>query len=177
MKTLIQNTHVVSPDLDLPRANILILDGVIVAVAPNITATDCDNVINGEGLITAPGFIDIHCHGRSNCDFCDATDEAFNTIGHDKLTDGVTGFLATTLSVAREDLREICRCATRYQETNRDGALLLGVHLEGPWFNPKCAGAQNPAHLLLPCLDLVDELSKLAHIVKASFSPELEGGL
>ena len=53
----------------------------------------------------------------------------------------------------------------------------MGVHLEGPWFNPKCAGAQNPAHLLLPCLDLVDELSQLAHIVKASFSPELEGGL
>ena len=177
MKTLIQNTRVVSPDVDLPKADILIDNGVISDIAESIPAMNCDNVINGEGLITAPGFIDIHCHGRSNCDFCDATDEAFNTIGHDKLSDGVTGFLATTLSVAREDLREICRCATRYQNTNTNGALLLGVHLEGPWFNPKCAGAQNPAHLLLPCLDLVDELSQLAHIVKASFSPELEGGL
>jgi large subunit ribosomal protein L6 len=42
MKTLIQNTHVVSPDLDLPRANILILDGVIVAVE------GCDKEIVGQ---------------------------------------------------------------------------------------------------------------------------------
>ena len=107
MKTLIQNTRVVSPDVDLPKADILIENGIITDIAESIPVTNCDNVINGAGFITAPGFIDIHCHGRSNCDFCDATDEAFNTIGHDKLSDGVTGFLATTLSVAREDLREI----------------------------------------------------------------------
>ena len=41
-----------------------------------------DSVIEGQGLIAAPGFIDIHSHGRSNCDFCDGTAEAFARIRH-----------------------------------------------------------------------------------------------
>ena len=51
MKTLIQNTRVVSPDVDLPKADILIDNGIIADIAESIPATNCDNVINGAGLI------------------------------------------------------------------------------------------------------------------------------
>ncbi|MBQ7649625.1 MAG: N-acetylglucosamine-6-phosphate deacetylase, partial [Victivallales bacterium] len=176
MRTLIKNCHLVSPDLDLPEASIYIENGIIDAVT-NIAWEDADNVIDGRGLIAVPGFIDIHSHGRSNYDFCDKSDKAFATIGRDKLKDGVTGFLATSLTVSEDDLRTFCRHANKYKKNINDGATLLGIHLEGPFFNPKCAGAQNPAFLQQPRIGLVDELNAIFPVKKVSYSPELPGAL
>ena len=176
MKTLIRNCRIVSPGRDIPKGGILIQDGTIAAVGamPDVMA---DKVIDAAGRIAVPGFIDIHSHGRSNFDFCDGTAEAFATIGRGKLQDGVTGFLATSLSVSEDDLRNLCRQAEDYKKTVTDGSTLLGVHLEGPFFNPPCAGAQNPAYLQNPRIELVDELNAISPVKKVSFSPELPGGV
>ena len=175
MKTLIRNCRIVSPGVDIPRGDILIEGDRIVAVGGECPG-DADQTIAGEGLIAAPGFIDIHTHGRSGYDFCDASPEAFAAIGRGKLQDGVTGFLATSLSVSDQDLHAFCREAERYKHEVADGATLLGVHLEGPFFNPKCAGAQNPAFLKNPDIGLVDELNAVTPVKKVTFSPELSGG-
>ncbi len=175
MKTLIRNCRIVSPGVDIPKGNLLIEDDRIAAVG-RIPAGDADRIVAGEGLIAAPGFIDIHSHGRSGFDFCDAMPEAFAAIGRGKLRDGVTGFLATSLSVSDQDLRDFCRQAELYNREVADGATLLGVHLEGPFFNPKCAGAQNPAFLKAPDINLVDELNAVTPVKKVTFSPELPGG-
>jgi cytosine/adenosine deaminase-related metal-dependent hydrolase len=50
------------PDLgDLPRADVLIEDGTIAAVGPDLGAEDAD-VIEAAGSIVMPGFIDSHRH-------------------------------------------------------------------------------------------------------------------
>lgn len=176
MITLIQNCRIVSPGLDIPEGNIVLENGRIVS-AGNTPAPAADVVIDGNGKIAVPGFIDIHSHGRSNYDFCDGTEEAFAVIGRDKLQDGVTGFLATSLSVSEDNLRNLCRQAEAYKKNVPGGATLLGIHLEGPFFNPSCAGAQNPAFLQNPRIGLVDELNAISPVKKVSFSPELPGGL
>lgn len=175
MKTLIKNCRIVSPGSDIPRGDILLDGALIESVGKSAAPQEC-RVIDGEGLIAVPGFIDIHSHGRSNYDFCDGSDEAFFAIGRGKLQDGVTGFLATSLSVSTEDLRSLCFRAENYKKNCQDGAELLGVHLEGPFFNPSCAGAQNPAFLKNPDIALVDELNAISPVKKVSFSPELPGG-
>ena len=129
---------------------------------------------NETGLIALPGFVDIHTHGRSGFDFADATDEAFATMGHDRLSDGVTSFLATGLTLPEENLAELCRAAERYKAKG-EGANCLGVHLEGPFFNPECAGAQNPKYLKKPDLGMVERLNAISKVLKVSFSPELAG--
>ena len=175
MKTLIRNCRIVSPGTDIPAGNILLENDRITAVG--ITPKKkADMVIDGQNLIAVPGFIDIHSHGRSNYDFCDGTQEAFAAVGRGKLQDGVTGFLATSLSVSEDDLRNLCRQAEWYKKNVPDGASLLGIHLEGPFFNPSCAGAQNPAFLHHPRISLVDELNAISPVKKVSFSPELPGG-
>lgn len=177
MRTLIENVRIVSPGVDIPRGTIVIENGIITAIEKDLPSKNDDVVIRGDDLIAAPGFIDIHFHGRSNYDFCDCTEEAFSVIGKKKLEDGVTGFLATSLSVAEEDLERLCSLAEYYKENVVDGATLLGLHLEGPFFNPKCAGAQNPAFLKDPDISLVDRLNRITPIKKVSFSPELTGGV
>ena len=176
MKTRIDHCRIVTPGRDLAEGALLLEDDRIAAVGPEALGS-ADKVIDGSGLIAAPGFIDIHSHGRSNCDFCDGTPEAFARIGRDKLKDGVTGFLATSLSVAEEDLEKLCGEAEHYKRSVPDGATLLGVHLEGPFFTPSCAGAQNPAFLKLPDIRLVEKLNAVSPVKKVSFSPELPGGI
>lgn len=178
MKTLIKNCRIVSPGVDIPEGQIVIEDKRIVYAGVSLAdvPSDC-NIIDANGAIAAPGFIDIHSHGRSNFDFCDCTEEAFATIGRGKLEDGVTGFLATSLSVSYDDLRLLCQQAEQYKKNITDGATLLGVHLEGPFFNPPCAGAQNPAYLKNPEIGIIDELNAISPVLKVSYSPELPGAL
>lgn len=176
MTSCIKDCRIVSPGADIPRGNILIDDGMILSIRADLPPDFCGEIIDGGGLIAVPGFIDIHSHGRSGFDFCDGSAAAFSAIGRGKLEDGVTGFLATSLSVSADDLRQLCRQAAAYKENTPDGATLLGVHLEGPFFNPDCAGAQNPAFLKEPDIALVDELDAICPVKKVSFSPELPGG-
>ena len=175
MKTAVRNCRIVSPGIDIADGTLIWEDGRIVSAGKD-SAAGC-SIIDGRGLIAVPGFIDIHSHGRSNYDFCDGTQEAFAAIGRGKLEDGVTGFLATSLSVSEDDLRNLCRQAEWYKKNVPEGASLLGVHLEGPFFNPPCAGAQNPAFLKNPQIGLVDELNAISPVKKVSFSPELPGGV
>ena len=172
--TIIEGAHVVTPGKDLGVAPVRIVDGRIAAVGAGVRAAEGDRVFAVDGLTLLPGFVDIHSHGRSGHDFCDATDEAFSAIGRDKLKDGVTGFLATGLTRPEEELAELCSAAERYKRRG-EGATCLGVHLEGPFFNPEMAGAQNPAYLRLPDAGFVRRLNAVSPVKKVSLAPELDG--
>jgi len=174
MGLYVEGAHVVSPGRDLGVANVRIDGGRIVAVGADVRPAAGDEKMAADGMTLMPGFVDIHSHGRSGCDFCDATDEAFATIGRDKLKDGVTGFLATGLTRPEEELAEMCRCAERYKAKG-EGATCLGVHLEGPFFNLEMAGAQNPAYLMKPDAELVRRLNAISPVLKVSLAPELDG--
>ena len=174
MGLFIKNAHAVTPGKDLGVACVRAEDGRIVAVGRDVRPAAGDRIVDADGLTLLPGFVDIHSHGRSGCDFCDATDAAFETIGRDKLKDGVTGFLATGLTRPEEELAELCRCAERYKARG-EGATCLGVHLEGPFFNAEMAGAQNPAYLMKPDAALVKRLHAISPMRKVSLAPELEG--
>ena len=145
----IEHVHAVTPGRDLGTCGIRMAEGRIVAIGSDVRPCADDEVLDGTGLTAVPGFVDIHSHGRSGSDFCDMTERAFETIGRDKLQDGVTGFLATGLTRPEDELAEMCRCAERYKAKG-DGAECLGVHLEGPFFNREMAGAQNPKYLKDP---------------------------
>ncbi|MFA6929670.1 MAG: N-acetylglucosamine-6-phosphate deacetylase [Lentisphaeria bacterium] len=178
MKTLIHNACLISPGIQIEKGAVLIVEDRIEQVlTPRQKLPQADQYIDLQGLRLLPGFIDIHCHGRSNQDFCDGTDEATQTIGRDKLQEGVAGFLATTLSASQNDLQRTLQCAERYRKENTNGARLLGIHIEGNFFNPEGAGAQNPDFLMLPDFSLVAKWNTICPIRKVSYSPELPGAL
>ena len=174
MSLLIENVRVVTPGKpDVEGASIYCENDRIDRIGS--AAVAADERFDASGLIALPGFVDIHSHGRSGADFCDATDEAFEKIGHDKLMDGVTGFLATGLTRPEEDLAELCRCTERYKSRSQSLSTCLGVHLEGPFFNGEMAGAQNPAFLKNPDAAFVKRLHAISPVKKVSLAPELDG--
>ena len=148
MKVLIQNCRVVSPGIDLNSASILVENGKIARIIPaGAELPEAGQVIDATGLTAMPGFVDVHCHGRNNFDFCDASVEGVNTIALNKLAEGVTTLLPTTLTLPERELAATLESVAQY---NRKGCKLPGSHLEGPFINPKCTGAQNPAYVRLP---------------------------
>lgn len=61
---LIQNAYILSMDPqigDVPRGNIHVRNGAIVAVGPNVAAPDAE-VIKADKMIALPGFVETHWH-------------------------------------------------------------------------------------------------------------------
>ena len=150
--------------------------GLFLPCEEHFSAVQADRILDLEGKNLLPGFLDIHCHGRDNCDFSDADESGFRRIARGKLSEGVTSFLVTTLSLGHDSVTRICRTAAHCSESPEYGRP-LGIHLEGPFFNPEGAGAQNPAYLRVPDFSEVMDWNAVCRVRKVSYSPELSGGI
>lgn len=177
MKTLIKNARIISPGIDLPGAAVEIEGTVITAVYPAGSELPAvDKVVDAEGKMLLPGFIDIHSHGAGGCDTCDAKLESLRTIAECKMKEGVTSWLPTTLTLSPKVLENVCATVAEYMK-NQEFAKTPGVHLEGPFINPKCCGAQNPAFVRQPDYDEVANLNSIAKVLLVSLAPEMPGAV
>ncbi len=127
----------------------------------------------------APGFIDIHLHGGGGHDFMDGTEEAF--LGAAKLhaSHGTATMLPTTLTCPDEELFHSFDVFRKVQKDETYGGMFYGMHLEGPYFSSKQAGAQDPKYLKNPEKAHYEEILKKGEgvIVRWSVAPELDGAL
>jgi N-acetylglucosamine-6-phosphate deacetylase len=138
-------------NLKLVLANLIIENGYLAFENGKIAEIASGNydgeAIDGEGLIAMPGFIDIHVHGAVGIDFMDAGKEDYRTIANSLFQEGVTTFLATTLTSDYDSLRKVCETV---KSAIDEVPSLGGIHLEGPYINEKCKGAQNPIYARNP---------------------------
>ncbi len=123
-----------------------------------------------------PGFIDLHVHGARGSDVMDASAESFATIGNALAEEGVTGYLATTMTAPKKEIEAVL-AAIPDAIQQKTGAAVLGVHLEGPFIAKDKCGAQNAKNVLAPDAALVAEWQRLAQgaIKLVTLAPELPG--
>lgn len=122
-----------------------------------------------------PGFIDTHIHGLNGHDFMDGTKEGFYRIQDGLPYYGVTSFLSTSRAAPLEDLKTFLLLNKQVAKEKRKGAHLLGVHLEGPWINPKYKGAQRAEYMKVPVQEDIDIIIRLAGDILriVTLAPEL----
>lgn len=130
------------------------------------------------GWLITPGLIDLHTHGALGHTFNEPTEAAFATITGENARRGVTGLLATTATAPIPDLVESLAFARQWLSQPRPGAQIFGVHVEGPYFCPAQAGAQDPACIRNPDDGTPDQLLAYHDVIKImTFAPELPGAL
>ena len=178
MKTIIKNCKLVSPGIEAENVSIVIENDKIKTVhdGKECGTEKFDKVVDGTGLTAVPGFIDIHCHGSNGADVMDCTPDAIGKIAKAKIEDGVTSFCPTTLTASQSDLVKAAVAVKTY-EKKQMYARSLGLHLEGPFVNPKFKGAQNPKYIRKPNINEVKEIDGITKVAIVSFAPEMEGGL
>ena len=177
MKTLITNAHIISPGIDIEGGSVLLDGSKIAAVLqPGDAAPAADKTVDAAGAMLLPGFIDVHSHGAGGCDTCDCTVESIRTIADCKMKEGVTTWLPTTLTLATNTLADVCRVVKEYA-AERTGSKTPGVHLEGPYINPKQCGAQNPAFVRPADIEELRMLNDIYPVLYISLAPEMPGAL
>src|SRR5690348_6798251 len=63
MKLLIQNTRYIAKEGNVQQGDIYIENGVIKEIGANIVR-DAERIIDANGLLVSPGFVDLHIHLR-----------------------------------------------------------------------------------------------------------------
>lgn len=173
MVTAIINGNVILPD-GLCRGILVLEDGRIKGIQNNIPAGA--EVIDAEGNYVSPGFIDMHTHGAGGADFMDCTVEAYNTVARMHAMHGTTLLYPTTLTSTDELLYESFETYRKAVPQNTEGAAFGGMHLEGPYFSPAFAGAQDSRYLRNPRPEeYMQILDRCPDLARWSFAPELDG--
>ncbi len=177
MKTLIRNARLISPDLDMPGGSLLLEGGRIVSVIPAGEALpEADETIDAAGRMVMPGFFDIHSHGADGHDVCDDSAESIRHIARRKLGEGVTTWLPTTLTQPQDKLERIAAKCAEYM-ANPEFCRVPGLHVEGPFINRGCAGAQNPEFVRPPDFSELERIHAIAPVRIVSLAPEMVGAL
>ena len=110
-----------------------------------------------------PGFIDNHCHGAYGFDTNDANPEGLRKWAKGIVDEGVTSFLATTLTQSEEVLTNAVSNVAKVVEEGYEGAEILGIHFEGPYLNKAHKGAQPEEYCVKPNIEQFKRYQKAAH--------------
>lgn len=132
-----------------------------------------------------PGLVDTHFHGCAGYDFCDGTAQAMSAIASYEVTHGVTTICPATMTLSEETLLQICAACAKAVETEKVcgdiplGEILRGIYLEGPFISMEKKGAQNPAYIHAPDIDMLRRLQVAARgmIRMAVAAPEVPGAM
>lgn len=126
------------------------------------------------------GFIDEHIHGASGSDAMDGTVDALKNISDCLVKEGTTGFLATTMTQSRENIKKALSAVKTVMEIGDfTGAQVLGAHLEGPFISVKHVGAQPLEYVEKPSVERFTEYNAASggNIRIITLAPEVDGGL
>ncbi|WP_026488372.1 N-acetylglucosamine-6-phosphate deacetylase [Butyrivibrio sp. XBB1001] len=165
-----------------------------------------DEIIDGQGLMAIPGFVDIHFHGAMGHDFCNADLEGLKEIARYELLHGITSICPATMTFPEDMLKEIMSTVRdfviegnaykhdRSDETDdidekslngengytsKSMSTLVGVNMEGPFISEKKIGAQNPQYVQKPDVGMFERLYEASgRLIKlVDIAPETEGAM
>lgn len=152
----------------------LLFSDVIEGIVPLGSVPKDAEIIDANGGYVSPGLIDLHIHGYLGKDVCDGEEESIRTISKGLLTNGVTGYLPTTMTVDMKVIRkalEVCR-SLKEESKDWDGSAILGCHAEGPFISESKKGAQDAKYILKPDAAFVKEYADIIKTI--TLAPETD---
>ncbi|ORZ17809.1 n-acetylglucosamine-6-phosphate deacetylase [Absidia repens] len=108
-----------------------------------------DQVIDAQGCIVAPGFLDIQINGSYGIDFADhdGSEEKLKqdiaTVAKGLLQDGCTSFCPTVVTSKPEVYSKVLPFLRRRPGNAKTNSEILGAHVEGPFISQEKKGAHD----------------------------------
>lgn len=169
---IIKNVQVFTENKTFEQGDIVIEDGIF-----KETASDKEEIIDGKGCYAIPGLVDVHFHGCVGHDFCDGTEEAICEIAKYELSQGITTMVPATMTLPEDQLMKISKAAGEHE--NKEGAVLAGINMEGPFISPAKKGAQAATHIVSPDIEMFRRLQNAAKGLfrLVDIAPEEEGAM
>lgn len=173
MLTQLINGRILTPQGWIKEGSVLISNGKILEVTTSDLAVIGAKVIDVKGMNIVPGFVGMHIHGGNGHDFTEGTKEAFEAAVSAHLKHGATSIFPTLSSTSFENIRAAVKTCEELQSTNK---VIKGLHIEGPYLNPKMAGGQWENALKDPDPEEYQSLLEETSCIKRwDISPELPG--
>ncbi|HEY9696227.1 MAG TPA: N-acetylglucosamine-6-phosphate deacetylase [Trichocoleus sp.] len=123
-------------------------DRIVDRISAKNLHVDCP-VIDAKGYSVAPGFIDLQLNGCGGVMFNDAIEpNTFDVMHQTNLKSGTTSFLPTLITSPDADMMQAIEITKAYRQSQKYN--VLGLHLEGPYFNRKRKGIHNEAYIRKP---------------------------
>jgi N-acetylglucosamine-6-phosphate deacetylase len=174
MRTALVNGRILAGDGVVSGRTLLLSGSRIEAlVDPGDSRCRGAAIVDIEGQLLLPGFIDVQVNGGGGVLFNDdPSPESIRAIGAAHRRFGTTGFMPTLIS---DDLQTIGRAIDAVQWA-LDGGMpgVLGIHIEGPFLNSARRGVHDSRHLRLLDAGLVSLLSRLrAGKTVVTLAPEM----
>lgn len=156
------------------KASVTVEGDKIVSIGAADVACDVD----AGGKYLVPGFVDIHTHGAMNEDFSDGKPAGLTKMSAYYAQNGVTSFLATTMTLKEETLIPAMQAICDF-ERSENGAKCVGIHLEGPFLSYAKRGAQAAENLHTPDAPMFHRLNKASgnKVRLVTVAPEEPGAL
>jgi N-acetylglucosamine-6-phosphate deacetylase len=167
MPKVISNTSYFQGN-DLKKNQDIIIDGNIISAIKERNSKE-----NSHSFVV-PGFIDLQIYGAGDRLFsAEPSIESLSIMEDDLLKKGTTGFLACMATNSKEVFNECIKIAKEHRSAAKN---CLGLHLEGPFLNPKRLGAHVPAFVRKASLDEIKKLIDFGDgvIKMMTIAPELQ---
>ncbi len=137
-----------------------------------------DEEIDAKGNYVSAGFVDIHTHGGGGYDFADGEEGDIINAAFSHAKHGTTTIYPTCTSSSYDEQIQFIENVKEAMKKNTPGKPhIAGAHLEGPYFNLKMCGAQNPEYIRKAKREEYEAFVSKGEgcVRRISFAPEIEG--
>lgn len=170
----IEGGNVLTPSGIKRGATLVIEDGRIAEITTGAIEIPDAEKIDAKGMNVCPGGIDLHIHGGGGRDYMEGTEDAFRTAVASHMKHGTTAIFPTLSSSSVQMILDAAHTCEKLMA--EPGSPIMGLHLEGPYFNPAKAGAQMPEYITPPIKkDYEMILDSTTSIKRWDSAPELPG--
>lgn len=176
MLVQIINGKIHTPQGWLKNGSVIINDNKILEVSNCDLAVVGAKIVDAKGMYIVPGGVEIHVHGGGGRDFMEGSEDAFRTAVDAHMQHGTTSIFPTLSSSSIPMIR--AAAATTEKIMAEKDSPVLGLHLEGHYFNMKMAGGQIPEYIKNPDPNEYIPLFEETNCIKRwDASPELPGAI
>jgi len=159
---------------DLVDHALLIEGDRILDILPSWDLPDSFTAIDLQGDHVSPGFIDLQLNGCGGVMFNDEiTAKTLEIMHRTNLQSGTTSYLPTLITTSDTDMLRAMELVRDYRKFRPHS--VLGLHLEGPYLNPKRKGIHDERYIRQPDPAMIQQIAAAGRssVLLLTLAPEM----